>query len=49
MRMRVFVGALVLTGVFVFPALTIAQFQQPTSEELKMTADPKYPDAAAVS
>lgn len=25
-----------------------AQFQPPTPEELKMTADPKYPDAAAV-
>jgi hypothetical protein len=48
MRIRAFVGVLVLTGVFVFPALLCAQFQQPTDEELKMTADPKYPDAAAV-
>jgi hypothetical protein len=30
------------------PALLIGQFQQPTDEELKMTADPKAPGAAAV-
>jgi hypothetical protein len=30
------------------PALVLAQFQQPTDEELKMTADPKAPGAAAV-
>jgi hypothetical protein len=30
------------------PALLRAQFQQPTDEELKMTADPKAPGAAAV-
>ncbi len=30
------------------PALLLAQFQQPTDEELKMTADPKAPGAAAV-
>jgi len=30
------------------PALLIAQFQEPTQEELKMTADPKAPGAAAV-
>ena len=30
------------------PALLHAQFQQPTDEELKMTADPKAPGAAAV-
>ena len=30
------------------PALVHAQFQQPTAEELKMTADPKAPGAAAV-
>ena len=30
------------------PALLRAQFQEPTQEELKMTADPKSPDAAAV-
>jgi transglutaminase-like putative cysteine protease len=32
----------------VFPALLQAQFQQPSEEELKMTADPKAPGAAAV-
>jgi hypothetical protein len=30
------------------PAILLAQFQQPTGEELKMTADPKAPGAAAV-
>ncbi|MGA3371615.1 MAG: DUF3857 domain-containing protein [Terracidiphilus sp.] len=31
-----------------FPALLHAQFQQPTPEELSMTADPKAPGASAV-
>src|ERR1035437_8273451 len=30
------------------PTFVFAQFQQPTSEELKMTSDPKAPGAAAV-
>ena len=30
------------------PVFVCAQFQQPTDEELKMTADPKAPDAVAV-
>jgi hypothetical protein len=30
------------------PVLVLAQFQPPTDEELKMTADPKAPGAAAV-
>ena len=34
--------------VFTSPALLLAQFQQPTADELKMTADPKAPGAAAV-
>jgi len=34
--------------VVVSPALLRGQFQQPTPEELKMTADPAYPDAAAI-
>jgi hypothetical protein len=34
--------------VLVFPGFARAQFQQPTGEELKMTADPKAPGAAAV-
>jgi hypothetical protein len=33
---------------FASPALLLAQFQLPTDEELKMTADPKAPGAAAV-
>jgi hypothetical protein len=48
MRIRALVGVSALASVLVFPALGYGQFQQPTSEELKMTADPKYPDAAAV-
>jgi hypothetical protein len=38
---------LLLLGM-ALPALLHAQFQQPTAEELKMTADPKAPGAAAV-
>ena len=38
----------VLLGALVSPVLIRAQFQQPTDEELKMTADPKAPGAAAV-
>jgi hypothetical protein len=34
--------------VLASPALLRAQFQQPTPDELKMTADPKAPGAAAV-
>jgi hypothetical protein len=42
-----------LRGVVLFltavsPALVYAQFQQPADQELKMTADPKAPGAAAV-
>ena len=40
-------GAVLLCAV-VSPALVCAQFQQPTDEELKMTADPNAPGAAAV-
>jgi len=39
--------ALLLLALF-FPASLRAQFQQTTDEELKMTADPKAPGAAAV-
>jgi len=35
-------------GALAAPALARAQFQPPTQEELKMTADPKAPGAAAV-
>jgi len=37
-----------LIVAFAAPALVFAQFQTPTREELKMTVDPAYPDAAAV-
>jgi len=40
------VALLILT--LTSPALLIAQFQEPTQEELKMTADPKAPGASAV-
>jgi hypothetical protein len=48
MRARFFVYSALLFLVSSFPALLRAQFQQPTDEELKMTADPKAPGAAAV-
>jgi hypothetical protein len=48
MRVSVFMRSLPLLLVVVSPALVRAQFQQPTDEELKMTADPKAPGAAAV-
>jgi hypothetical protein len=45
-------GALLRFTLLLFaaacPPLLLAQFQQPTDEELKMTADPKAPGAAAV-
>ena len=40
-------GALLLLAI-ALPATLRAQFRQPTPEELKMTADPKAPGAAAV-
>jgi hypothetical protein len=48
MRISAFVRHLPLLLAFTSPALLQAQFQQPTGEELKMTADPKAPGAAAV-
>ena len=48
MRICGLIGVSLLAGVVVLPALMLGQFQQPTDEELKMTADAKYPDAAAV-
>jgi len=41
---RAALGILVLAS----PVLLLAQFQQPTDNELKMTSDPKAPGAAAV-
>ncbi len=48
MRISVFMRCLPLLLALTSPALLLAQFQQPTSEELKMTSDPKAPGAAAV-
>jgi hypothetical protein len=48
MRISAFVRHLPLFLAFTSPAFLLAQFQQPTGEELKMTADPKAPGAAAV-
>ena len=49
MRIRGLVCTLpLLFLVLATPVLLRAQFQQPTDEELKMTADPKAPGAAAV-
>ena len=44
--MKDFVRFLIL--VLACASSAYAQFQAPTADELKMTADPKYPDAAAV-
>jgi transglutaminase-like putative cysteine protease len=38
----------VVVMTFAAPMLVLAQFQKPTDEELKMTADPNYPEAVAV-
>jgi hypothetical protein len=48
MRVSVFVRNLLLFLALVSPGVVLAQFKQPTNEELKMTADPKAPGAAAV-
>jgi hypothetical protein len=48
MRIHLFLRHALLLLAASFPALGFAQFQTPTSEELKMTADPKAPGAAAV-
>ncbi len=48
MRITALVRHLPLLLAFTSPAILLAQFQQPTDEELKMTADPKAPGAAAV-
>jgi hypothetical protein len=48
MRISVFIRTVVLLIPIASPAFLRAQFQQPTPEELKMTADPKAPGAAAV-
>jgi hypothetical protein len=48
MRKSVFMRNTLLLAALASPALLLAQFQPPTDEELKMTADPKAPGAAAV-
>jgi hypothetical protein len=48
MRTGAFLRSSLLLFAAACPALLLAQFQQPTDEELKMTADPKAPGAAAV-
>src|ERR1035437_4064769 len=48
MRISVFVRTAFLLLAIASPLLVRAQFQPPTGEELKMTADPKAPGAAAV-
>jgi hypothetical protein len=48
MRISAFLRHLPLLLTITAPALLLAQFQQPTNEELNMTSDPKAPGAAAV-
>jgi len=48
MRIHLFVRNAFLLLALASPLLIRAQFQQPSSDELKMTADPKTPGAAAV-
>ena len=48
MRISVLARNALLLLAIASPALLLAQFQQPTDEELKMTSDPKAPGAAAV-
>jgi hypothetical protein len=48
MKFTALARAIILILVASSPAILYAQFQQPTDEELKMTADPKAPGAAAV-
>jgi hypothetical protein len=48
MRIPAFVRIFLLLLAFASPALLRAQFRDSTPEELKMTADPKAPGAAAV-
>jgi hypothetical protein len=48
MRKSIILRGTVLLCAVMSPVLVCAQFQPPTEEELKMTADPKAPGAAAV-
>jgi transglutaminase-like putative cysteine protease len=48
MRKTIILRGAVLLLAAVSPVLLCAQFQQPTTDELKMTSDPKAPGASAV-
>jgi hypothetical protein len=48
MRIRCLLQCAVLLAVAALPSLAGAQFQPPSADELKMTADPKAPGADAV-
>ena len=48
MRINALLRTLLLIVPIASPSLILAQFQEPTADELKMTADPKAPGAAAV-
>ncbi len=48
MQKSFFLRSAILLLAALSPALVCAQFQQPTDDELKMTADPKAPGADAV-
>ena len=45
---RFYVLAIIMAFAFQFGPSALAQFQPPSPDELKMTSDPKYPDAAAI-
>src|ERR1700761_3588968 len=48
MRFHFVSAAAVMLAAFALPGSLRAQFQAPTSEELKMTEEPKAPGAAAI-
>jgi hypothetical protein len=48
MRISLYIRNLLVLIALASPAILSAQFQEPTPDELKMTADPKAPGAAAV-
>ena len=48
MRIHAFLRNVLLLLATASPAFVFAQFQQPTDEELKMTADPKVPGEAGL-
>src|SRR5271165_3059256 len=48
MKTRIWLPAAVMLAALVLPTSLLGQFQPPTDEELKMTAEPKAPGAAAI-